>query len=161
LTYRNFGNVNLWGLDAALEYLATDRLRLFGSISYVSDDFFDNTELREDDANLAVALNAPTLKASGGFDYLFPFGFSLRAAGRYVEEFPVITGPFVGTVRDYLVLDAGIGFDFGRQISGLRLDATAQNLLTFVEGEPALLHREFVGAPKIGRLVMARLVYTF
>ncbi|MEM8487126.1 MAG: TonB-dependent receptor [Bacteroidota bacterium] len=161
LTYRNFGNVTLWGVDLALEYLYSDRLRLFGNTSFVSDDFFDNTELEEEDTNLAVALNAPTFKLSMGFDYQLPRGLSFRMAGRYISEFPVRSGPFTGIVDNYAVLDAGIGYDFGRQISGLRLDVTAQNLLTVVDGKTTTRHREFVGAPQIGRLVMARLVFTF
>ncbi len=161
LTYRNFGNVTLWGVDVALEYLHSERLRFFGNTSFVSDDFFDNTELEEEDTNLAVALNAPKFKLSSGFDYLFPTGLSFRMAGRYISAFPVRSGPFTGMVDDYAVLDAGIGYDFGRQISGLRLDVTAQNLLTIVDGKTTARHREFVGAPQIGRLVMARLVFTF
>ena len=161
LTYRNFGNVTLWGLDVSLEYLFSDRLRIFGNTSLVSDDYFDNTELEEEKTHLAVALNAPSFKLGAGFDYQFPFGLSFRMAGRYISEFPVISGPFMGIVEDYAVVDAGIGFDFGRQISGLRLDVTAQNLLTIVDGKQQAMHREFVGAPKIGRLAMARLVFTF
>lgn len=161
LTYRNFGNVTLWGVDIALEYLYSDRLRIFGNTSFVSDDFFDSTELEEEDTSLTVALNAPTFKLSSGFDYQFPFGLSFRMAGRYISEFPVISGPFIGIVEDYAVIDAGVGFDFGRQISGLRFDVTAQNLLTIVNGKQTAMHREFTGAPKIGRLAMARLVFTF
>lgn len=161
LTYRNFGDVTLWGLDVALEYLFSDRMRLFGNASVVSDDFFDNSELGEENINLAVALNAPTFKTSAGIDYQFPFGLSLRMAGRFISEFPVVSGPFVGIVEDYAVIDAGVGFDFGRQISGLRFDLTAQNLLAIVDGKPSATHREFIGAPKIGRLAMARVVFTF
>ena len=161
LTYRNYGNINLWGVDIAFEYLPTDRIRIFGSASMVSDDYFDHTELEEENTDLAVALNAPTLKAAGGFNYQFPLGFSFRASGRYVNEFPVISGPFVGVIDDYFVLDAGLGYDFGRQIPGLRVDMTAHNLLTLVDGKPTAMHREFIGAPRVGRVVMARLVYTF
>ena len=161
LTYRNFGKVTLWGIDISLEYLLSDRLRIFGNTSIVSDDYFDNTELAEEKTHLAVALNAPAFKLGTGFDYQFPFGLSFRMAGRYISEFPVISGPFMGIVEDYAVLDAGIGYDFGRQINGLRLDVTAQNLLTIVDGKQQAMHREFIGAPKIGRLAMARLVFTF
>lgn len=161
LTYRNFGDVSLWGVDIALEYFPSDRLQLFSSASFVSDDFFDNTELHENDANLAVALNAPTFKTSAGFDYQLPIGLSFKAAGRYVHDFPVISGPFIGQVESYTVIDGGMGYDFGRQISGLRLDLTAQNLLTFVGGKQVSTHREFVGAPRIGRILMARIVFTF
>ena len=161
LSYRNYGDVNLWGVDFSFEYMASDRLRVFGSTSYVSDDYFDHTELEEQNADLAVALNAPKIKASGGFEYQFPTGFSFRAAGRFVNEFPVLSGPYVGLINDYLVVDGGLGYDFGRQVPGLRVDLTARNVLSVVDGEFTSTHREFIGAPKIGRIVMARMLYTF
>lgn len=161
LTYRNFGTLTLWGVDIALEYRFSDRLRLFGSTSFVSDDLFDNSELDEENTSLAVALNAPAFKATGGFDYQFPRGFSFRMSSRHISEFPVISGPFTGIIENYTVIDAGLGYDFGRFVSGLRFDVTAQNLLTFVNGKPKAMHREFAGAPKVGRIAMARMVFTF
>ncbi|MBX2819846.1 MAG: TonB-dependent receptor [Rhodothermaceae bacterium] len=160
-SYRNFGNVTLWGTDLAVEYIASEKLRMHAHMSYISDDYFDNTELQEEGSELAVALNAPTFKMGMGAEYQFPFGLSLRASGRAVNEFIVITGPFEGMVDDYVVFDAGVGYDFGRQITGLRIDLTAQNLLTFVNGKSVSTHREFVGAPQIGRIVMARALFTF
>ena len=160
MTYRNFGNVTLWGTDIAVSYLVSEKLRVQGHVSYISDDYFDNTELQEEN-DLAVALNAPTFKMGLGAEYQFPFGLSLRASGRAVNDFIVISGPFIGTVDDYMVFDAGLGFDFGRQITGLRLDLTAQNLLTFVNGKQVDTHREFIGAPQIGRILMARALFTF
>ena len=146
--------------DVAVSYLVSEKLRVQGHVSYISDDYFDNTELQEEN-DLAVALNAPTFKMGLGAEYQFPFGLSLRASGRAVNDFIVISGPFVGTVDDYIVFDAGLGFDFGRQITGLRLDLTAQNLLTFVDGKQVDTHREFIGAPQVGRILMARALFTF
>lgn len=160
-TYRNFGNVSLWGTDLAVEFIASEKLRIQTNMSFISDDYFDNTELQEEGSELAVALNAPTFKAGLSAEYQFPFGLSLRASGRTANEFIVVSGPFEGIVDDYIVFDAGLGFDFGRQITGLRLDLSAQNLLTFVNGKSVATHREFVGAPQIGRIVMARALFTF
>ncbi len=161
LAYRNFGNVTLWGTDIAVDYIASDQVRIKANLSFVSDDFFDSKELEAEGNELAVALNAPTLKIGAGMEYQFPFGLSLRASGRAVNDFNVISGPFVGKVENYAVLDAGLGYDFGRQIPGLRLDMTAQNLLTFVDGKHVSTHREFIGAPHIGRMIMARILFTF
>jgi outer membrane receptor for ferrienterochelin and colicins len=74
LSYRNFGQVEFWGLDASLQVLATDELTLFGNVSIVSDDFFDNEELGETNTSLAVALNAPTFKASSAATTPSPAG---------------------------------------------------------------------------------------
>ncbi len=153
LAYRNFGNINLWGLDLALQVLVDERLNLFGNFSVVSDDFFDNKELDESGTDLALALNAPTFKTKFGFNYNQPLGVSFNAAGRYVQGFPVLSGPFIGDVENYFLLDLGAGYDLGRYAAGLRFDFTIQNLF---DND----HREFIGAPKIGRLALARLNYS-
>ena len=153
LTYRNFGNVTFYGLDATVQVLATDRLSVFGNVSWVSDNFFDNEELDEENEALSVALNASAFKLKGGFAYEMPQGFGFNLAGRYTQGFPVRTGPYEGDVDDYFVLDVGAGYDFGSYAPGLRLDVTVQNAL-------GTKHRQFVGAPEIGRLAIARLSYT-
>jgi iron complex outermembrane receptor protein len=79
--------------------------------------------------------------------------FSINMAGRYIRGFPVRAGLLTGRVDPYFILDAGIGHDFGSRIPGLRLDAMVQNVLNNE-------HREFVGAPRIGRLALIRLSYT-
>ena len=160
-TYRNFGNVTLWGTDVAVDYFHNDQLSVHGTLSFVSDGYFDNTELQEEGNELAVALNAPTLKMGLGAEYQFPFGLSLKANVRTVNDFTVISGPYQGEVDGYTVIDSGIGYDFGRQITGLRFDLTAQNLVTFVDGSMVKTHREFIGAPQVGRIVMARILFTF
>lgn len=159
LAYRNFGDLDYWGVDVALEYLATDELDLFANLSIVSDDFFDAEELGETNEDLALALNAPKFKAKAGGRYAFPFGLSLSASGRYVEGFPVSSGPYQGNagavvdVDSFFQLDLGAGYAFDDQLPGLRLDVLIQNVLNDE-------HREFLGAPKLGRLALARLTYT-
>ena len=153
LAYRNFGNINLWGLDVALQVLVNESVTLFGNFSVVSDDFFDNKELDESGTDLSLALNAPKFKTKFGFRYSRPLGASFNVAGRYIQGFPVLSGPYVGDVDDYFLLDLGAGYDLGKYAAGLRLDFTIQNL--FDED-----HREFIGAPKLGRLGIARLTYS-
>jgi iron complex outermembrane receptor protein len=151
LSYRNFGNVQYWGVDASVQVQATDRLDAFANVSFVSDDFFDSEELDEAGTSLSLALNAPSFKAKGGLDYRFDMGLSVGASGNYVEGFPVETGPYVGDVDSYFLLDLRAGYDLP-SISGLRFDVTAKNVL---DNE----HREFVGAPELGLMVMGRLTY--
>lgn len=152
--YRNFGNVDFWGLDVSLQYLVSSRFNLFGNVSFVSDDLFDENELEEPGSGLEVALNAPKFKAKGGLGYHAPYGFSFNAAARYTQGFPVRSGPYVGFVDDYFLLDVGAGYDLDRWVHGMRVDMTIQNVLNNE-------HREFIGAPKIGRLGLARISYTF
>ena len=46
-----------------------------------------------------------------------------------------------------------VGYDLGRYAAGMRFDIAVTNLL---DNE----HREFIGAPEIGRMAMARISYT-
>jgi len=77
----------------------------------------------------------------------------VNVSGRYTEGFPVQSGSYVGDIDSYFLLDAGAGYAFDRVAPGLRLDVTVQNVLNNE-------HREFIGAPRIGRFAMARLTYT-
>lgn len=153
LSYRNFGRVRYWGADVSAQYLVSSRLNIHGNVSFVSDNFFDNEELDEANTSLAVALNAPALKAKAGFSYNIPRGASFNASVRYSDGFPVRSGPYVGDVDAFTMVDLGVGYDLARVARGLRLDVTVNNLLNDER-------REFVGAPKIGRQGLFRLTYT-
>ena len=154
LSYRNFGQITYYGVDASIQVLASDDVTLFGNISWVSDDFFDNEELDETNTSLSLALNAPTFKAKFGGSYRHASGFSVNASGRFTKGFPVDSGPYVGEIDDYFLVDIGAGYVFGNQLDGLRIDLGVSNLLDDD-------HREFIGAPKLGRVAMGRLTYTF
>lgn len=164
LTYRNFGKVSYWGIDASLQYFADENVSFFSNVSFVSDDFFDNEELEESNTALSLALNAPTFKIKSGININIPRGANASAAVRYVKDFPVLSGPYVGGipepfgtgrggVDDYVLYDFSIGYDFAQYAEGLRVDLIAQNALDN-------RHREFVGAPQVGRVGMVRLTYT-
>ena len=151
LSYRNFGKITYYGVDASIQVLATDELSLFGNISWVSDDFFDAEELEEDGTDLSLALNAPTFKLKFGGSYNHSSGVVVNASGRYIKGFPVLSGPYSGDLENYFLIDLGAGYVFDQ---GLRLDIGVSNLLDDD-------HREFIGAPKLGRVAMGRLTYTF
>jgi iron complex outermembrane receptor protein len=149
----NYGKVDYWGIDASLEFLASDRYTFYTNFSFVSDDFFDTDEVGSDNPDFQLALNAPRFKFKFGGEMRVSDSFSINMAGRYIRGFPVRAGLLTGRVDPYFILDAGIGHDFGSRIPGLRLDAMVQNVLNNE-------HREFVGAPRIGRLALIRLSYT-
>ncbi len=153
LSYRNFGKVDFFGLDASFQYTSDTGLSVFGNASVVSDDFFDAEELDEDGTDLSLALNAPALKFRLGAKYQLKNGLSFNAAGRYTDEFPVSSGPYQGTVPSYTLLDVGVGYAFGAAAPGLRADLTVTNALDD-------MHREFVGAPQLGRMTILKLTYT-
>ncbi len=152
LSYRNFGSVEFYGVDVAFEYIGSSGLKIFGNVSVVSDDFFDDSELGEDGTGLSLALNAPALKFRLGAAYQMKNGFSVNAAGRYSDAFPVSSGPYQGDVPEFFLLDIGAGYDFEKYAPGVRADISFSNILDNV-------HREFVGAPQLGRMVILKLTY--
>lgn len=165
LTYRNFGKVQYWGFDLGMQFLATYKLVFFGNLSLVSDNFFDNKELKESNTDLSLALNAPTFKTQFGFVYNNPEGAAFGMSARYIHSFPVQAGPYVGGlpapygngiggIEGYFILDMNLGYSLKNLIPGLRFDITVNNLFNYV-------HREFVGAPEIGRLALARVGFSF
>ncbi|MFB6272290.1 MAG: TonB-dependent receptor domain-containing protein [Salinibacter sp.] len=144
--YRNGGDIEYWGVDASAVVHVTEELTMFGNTSVVSDDSFEGSGRRP------IALNAPAFKVKGGFDYRLPrFDASIGATAHYVDDFPVRYGPYTGTVSSYSLLDVRARAAIP-SVPGLSVNLTAKNVL----GNE---HREFVGAPALGRMVIARLTY--
>ncbi len=153
LTYRNFGEVDYFGIDVSSQLAVSDELDVYGNLSWVNDTFFDAEDLGEEGTTLELAMNAPDLKVKAGFDYSVTGGIRFGAALRHITGFRVLSGPYEGDVPDYTLLDVNAGYDLNALAPGLRFDVTVLNLF---DNE----HREFIGAPQLGRLAMARLAYT-
>jgi iron complex outermembrane receptor protein len=151
LTYRNFGNLDRWGGDLAFDFLMTDRVSLTGSYSYVNKNFFPRSEVG---GVSDVALNAPKNKATLGVAYREqPRGFTADVRGRWNDEFPMNSGVFVGTVESYTLVDASVAYRFPFAQNTI-FSVNVQNLF----GDK---HREFIGAPDLGRLILSQLQVTF
>ena len=149
LTYRNFGDVTLYGLDLALGYYATDNLSFSGNYSFVNDDFFENLGGISD-----VALNAPKHKVKVGTKYDLPqYDLRLGARLRYNGEFPMNSGVYVGAVDSYTTLDLSARYDLP-MADGLYLLANLDNVLDE-------RYRAFMGAPEVGRLSYVQLGMDF
>lgn len=153
LSYRNFGQVSFFGADISTLFMATDNLDIFANLSWTSDNFFTADDLGEENPDLVVSLNAPKIKGRLGFNARTSPGISFGAAARYTDGYPVRSGPYVGEVDSFFLLDLNLGYDFRQYAPGLRFDVTVQNVLD--EN-----HREFIGAPRLGRMALARLTYT-
>lgn len=146
LTYRNFGNVDLFGGEVAARLLISDEWHFDTNLAVASDDEF------EQDDGPAIALNAPTFKANAGLGYRSDrTGLNGKVQYRFVEGFPVNSGVFVGEVDDYHLVDLTVGYRLPR-LRGLHLQVELNNLFDDQ-------YSPFVGAPRIGRLAMVRLVY--
>jgi iron complex outermembrane receptor protein len=162
LTYRNYGEVTLYGYDIGMRLSITNGLILNSAISYVDKNFFANLD------NIAdLALNAPKFKFSVGAEYRDAgLGINTDIRYRHVDGFPVRSGVYTGEVPGYSTVDLTIGYQFP-MLKGLALTISAQNLLTYVDGDESdtspfdRRHTEFVGSASIGRLILARLTYGF
>lgn len=160
VTYRNFGDVNLWGTDLSARLLLTDEWSMSVAASWASKDHF------ETDGEL-IALNAPTRKVSGSVLYRDDLrGWNGEARLRYNSKFPVLSAPFVATeclgeegplvepcVESFALLDLSVGYRLAR-LPGASVQLSVQNALD--SG-----YRSFAGVPEIGRMALLRLRYEF
>lgn len=167
-TYRNFGEVDLWGVDIGGTAILTDVLQLAVTASFVSDDHFI---VPLDGIEQVVALNAPKRKGSAALTYRnLRNGLNGELRVRHNAEYPVNSAGYVGMqgcvdfefgvgvrnepcVQSFNILDAGIGYRIP-QIQGASVQLYVQNLL---DEE----FRAFVGTPTIGRMAILRLRYDF
>lgn len=154
LSYRNFGKLSYAGVDVSFDYFHNDKLSFFGNLSWVSDDFFDSTELEEDNEDLALSLNAPTMKGRIGAKYRADSGLSANASLRVTDGFPIRSGPYVGDLPSYTMVDLGLSYDLSANVPGLTVGVGINNALNEE-------HREFIGAPLLGRMAIGRLTYSF
>lgn len=147
LTFRNFGDISLSGLDVSFAYYMNPTWMFSGTYSYVSRNLFEKSQTQVHD----IPLNAPKHKLGLSASYTnHSLGIIAELGGRYVDSFPFQSGELIGRVDDYTVFDFNIEGHLSEQT---RLALTISNLTNNI-------HRELVGAPEIGRLAILRLTRT-
>ena len=156
LTYRNYGRVDFWTANLSAEVSLTPALSLEGTHSHISEQCFDFVASAATDCSDLedISLNLPKTRSSFSIRYegANP-GYSAEARMRRQRGFYANAGVYAGDVEGYTVLDARVRFPVpGMPRAGAALTAT--NLLDD-------RHQEFIGAPEIGRLVVASLTYAF
>ena len=156
LTYRNYGRVDFWTAGLAAEVSLTSGLSLEGTHAHVSEQCFDLVEKAATDCSDLedISLNLPKTKSSfsirhDGADS----GISAEVRMRRQRGFYANAGVYAGEVEGYTVLDAQVRFP----VPGLPR-ASASIIGTNLLDDR---HQEFIGAPEIGRLVVASLTYAF
>jgi outer membrane receptor for ferrienterochelin and colicins len=161
LTYRNFGTVDLFGADLALDYFFTDRFSVAATYSAVNKDFFSAQEI---DGPTDIALNGSKSRGSASFRYrndVAGWGGELRF--RYVKGFPVNSGVYVSPQRSdgsfiptdtYGVVDVQGSWRPPIGVRNMLLSATVTNVFNKA-------YATFVGVPQLGRLVLTKVSYTF
>jgi iron complex outermembrane receptor protein len=149
LAPRNYGKVNVAGMDLSLQYHLSNQVSVAGTYSYVNRNFFENLDRIAD-----LALNAPRHKGSITLKYRNPeLGLSTELRNRWTDGFRMSSGVYVGTLHSYSLVDASVSYAIPR-FAGATFTLSAINVLD-------KKHQEFIGAPAIGRLVMGRVQYSF
>jgi len=156
VSYRNVGDITLYGGDLALQAFLTDEWALSATYSYVSDDVF------EIQGGEPIALNAPQHKGSVGVAYRDPErGFSASTRLRFNSEFEAFSADFAGVVENSALVDLTASYQVPNSRATVQLSVTNLfgNLLQNADGDRFEPYRSFVGAPEIGRFTMLRVKY--
>ncbi len=158
VTYRNFGDVDFFGLDLGLTLLLTDQFSVSGSYSLqcgwidsdnTCENFFPNLDNIGD-----IALNAPRNKATLAGNYRNArVGLRAEVRGRYVDSYPVSSGVFEGQITSFTLVDANVSYTLPFQ-TATEVTLTATNIFDDK-------HQEMVGAPFLGRMLMLRVTQSF
>jgi len=158
LTYRNFGEVDYFGVDLGIEYLLNNHWRFIANYSHISDDSWLDLDGNDD---FDIYLNAPRNK------YMFAAAYDDRSWSgevryRFVEGFPIESGIWATaldpngrrqSIDSYGLVDINMGYSF-KNIDGLRATLSVTNALN-------VDNVQFAGTPNIGRLSLLGLSYKF
>ena len=160
LTYRNYGDITIYGTDIGLQVGLLPGLGVAANFSWVDNNFFEDLDEVAD-----LSLNAPKFKANAGATWRDQnIGANASILFSHVDGFQVRSGVYSGEVPTYSTLSIKGGYRLPF-LKGVTAHVTIQNLLTWVEGAETNVfetrHREFVGTPGLGRLGSLRVVWEF
>ena len=151
LSYRNAGQVDVWGVDVGASTDIASWASMAVTYSHLNRNLFPAKDI---DGINEVPLNAPRHKATVSFTGFSPRrGLTSNLRVRWVNGFPVHAGVFRRDVSSYALVDAGISWELP-STRGITWSITASNLLDH-------RHYEFAGTPRLGRLVLSRIQYRF
>jgi outer membrane receptor for ferrienterochelin and colicins len=150
VTYRNFGNLDLWGSDLGAELLLDGGFSVLGTYSYVNKDLFPRSEVG---GVQDISLNAPKNKNSVTVRYRDETnGWNAEVRERHVDGFQALSY-IAGAVKPYTLFDAGISYR-PATLNGVLLSINGTNLGNKI-------HQEFAQGGLIGRLIISRVQVTF
>ena len=145
VSYRNVGDINLWGGDISIQAFLTNEWIFSATYSHVSDDTFPI------DDGTPITLNAPGDKGSIGVVYRnVVSGFNTSARLRFASSFQASSAGFVGDVDSSVLVDFTAGYKVPNSPATLQLSIS--NVFNAD-------YQSFVGVPEIGRFVMLKVKY--
>lgn len=148
--YRTFEEYNYWGMDIAMNYFINNNFSLFGNFSWISENVF-NPIIQGTEGTERTSISFPLTKFRLGANYTPSQGIRANVSFQHDPSYEVYLGQFSGDTDEKNLVDLGVGYMFS---NGLSIDLTAQNLF---DSE----YRQYPNFPKIGRRMIARLLYTF
>ncbi len=150
LGYQDVGGFDVMGGEMGAGFLLSDRLEMATSLSLIDKNTFETAgELVRE-----VSLNSPTVRGTASLTYRnddagINGGLRFRAQNGY----PFNSGPWVGDLEAVTTLDANFGF----RVPGyddLRFQVDVSNVFDQA-------YQSMVGAPAIGRVILARMRWDF
>ena len=168
-TYTSYDQtITVNGVDIAMDFVASDNWTFSGTMSWVSDDVFEDAISSN---NLPLMLNAPTNKLSTTATYRSnngSWGFDGRL--RHANAYPVNSGVYAtgvdyplpgqaGTYR-YDDIKAATIFDFG---FNYRFHPNRNSALFSIRADNLFdtKYRTMPGTPELGMMLVTRLQYSF
>ena len=154
LAYYNIREIDYFGLDFSLKYYITGDFSASGSLSWLSQAYFEDVPVGEGAGSPTTdfSLNIPDTRIKLGMELNPEIGVNAFVMVRYQSDWISNSGlPWAGPVEEFVIADLGVGYSFR---NGVRVNATVTNL--FEEK-----YRAFFGAPKIGRQLLARTYFHF
>jgi iron complex outermembrane receptor protein len=148
LTYKNLGNLDVFGADLGLQYQVTKGILIGGSFSWVDKD-----QIRLSTGEIAP-LNAPKLKASLTFDQTFSkIGLGYGASWRWSDSYQAASAVYVGQVSAANLGDLRVSYrpNFYKK---LLFAVNANNIFNY--------HwQSFPGTPHMGTTFLIKAMVTF
>ncbi len=149
--YRTFDERTFLGADLGLEYYINADFSLFGNYSWVDKNEFMQNVVGVDGDPLPTYLNIPRNKYRLGLNYAPTTGLKGSLAFQHDDSYFAAAGQYSGDTEVRNLVDASIGYGFD---NGLVISITGNNILNNE-------YRYLPNMPKIGRRVLARVVYDF
>lgn len=118
LTYLNYGAADLEGFDLGVDWFATDKVTLRGSVGYQSLDSFDNNTNIPD-----IAFNTPEWKYKAQLkldDLFYPNTFA-NFHVRSVDAYDYLSGRWNGRIQSTTIADMALGVKFPEKDMMLKL----------------------------------------